>query len=88
MSTTITRDEWLKACHDVGFRAAEDDQSAVTVTEFAEMVNVGEQVAMRRLRQLVEAGRAVETRKRTLTHNRMVSRIAFRLVTDKPKKKR
>jgi len=58
----ITRDEWLKALKDVG--QDDDDQSALTVTEFRTMLNLKRNKAQSLLDALVAAKKAVRTTKR------------------------
>lgn len=89
MSTPIGRDEWLKALSDAGF-GTENDPDAITITEFAKMVGVGRLAAQARLEELVRTGKAVETKKWSLSASglrRGLSR-AFRLVETPPAKRR
>lgn len=59
----INRDEWLKAIDEAGM-ALEDDQSAVTIYEFAELFGLVPNTAWRHLEKLVKAGKAERTSKR------------------------
>lgn len=59
---SISRDEWLKALGDAGF-SQEDDQSAVTLSEFAALVGISRHVAAARLGALIAAGKAIKTKK-------------------------
>ena len=80
MSVTISRDEWLKALNEAGF-SAEHDEDAITVNDFAEMMGMTRDTADRRLRALVKAGKAAQTRKITQGRDgRTLSFIAFRLL--------
>ena len=86
MGSGITRDDWLQALEESGVKIV-DDRDAVTVLEFAELVGgLSHSGAMRRLRALEEAGRAVKTTKWSSRAGRRSLSTAFRLVT--PKKKR
>lgn len=83
MSATITRDEWLQALTEAGVHSAEDDQSALTTTEFAEMFGVTVSTAHSRLQLLVAAGKAQATRKwATNAYGRRIQYRAYRLVRD------
>lgn len=76
---TINRDEWLAALKDAGVPAdIEDDQSAVTSSEFGQMLGISHATAHRRLKALVEAGKAVRTTKRV----GMYPQPAYRLVKE------
>lgn len=75
----INRDEWLKAMQDAGL-SNEDDQDAVTVTEFAEMFDLHRATAERHLAKLESAGKAIRTRKRSAgIDGRRYSAVAYRL---------
>ena len=80
--TTITRDEWLKAMSEAGLTTHEvDDQSALTVPEFAEMMKCPRGTADTKLRALEHHGKAIKTRKTVLnSYGRLVSMKAFKLV--------
>ena len=89
MSVTINRDEWLKALTDAGV-TMENDPDALTVAEFQEMFGLTRSTSERHLRKLVAEGKAIETKKlmRTANNRRTVAHIAFRLLTEPPKKGR
>src|SRR5262245_15280371 len=75
----ITRDDWLRALQDVGWNDT-DERDAVTRKEFAAMLQIDFQAAVRRLEVLVDKGMAVEKRKReTDGLGRMKHVIAYRL---------
>jgi len=63
-SSGISRDEWLKAMQDAQIESSEDDQGAMTRTEFAALFGYSDGTAARRLGALVKAGKARETSKR------------------------
>lgn len=76
----INRDEWLKAMQDVGLRSETDDQSALTIDEFAELFQLPRTTAQHRLQALVSKGKAVETTKvKRTTNNRLITFRAFKL---------
>jgi hypothetical protein len=86
--TSISRDEWLKALSDAG-AGIQDDPSAITIAEFAQMFGLNWQAASRRLRLLVSKGQAIETRKvGTGRDGRRCDLIAFRLIDVNPKVKK
>lgn len=79
MSTTITRDDWLKALDDAGI-TGENDESALTVNEYAEMMGVSRCTAFSQLQRLVRLGKAAKTYKMgTTSYGRNIRYIAFRL---------
>lgn len=79
MSTTINRDEWLKALGDAGL-AGESDESAVTVNEFAEMFGIPRTTATGHLNILVRTGKAVRTQKHgTTAGGKHILFVAYRL---------
>ena len=80
----INRDEWLKALKDAGYEdPGVDDQSAITIAEFAAMMNIPEATASNQLRALVARGKAERTQKRQMnTYGRRVSYVAYRLTTE------
>lgn len=59
---SIAREDWLKAMADVGAPLT-DDRSAVTITEFGAMFGLRRAASGERLRRLLAAGLAQETRK-------------------------
>ena len=78
----ITRADWLKALSDVGWDDT-NDRSAVTRKEFAAMMQIDHQAAVRRLESLVERGLAEPTKKREAdATGRVNSVIAYRLKPD------
>lgn len=79
--TSINRDEWLAALAEAGFdRPDIDDQSAVTIAEFAAMVGIPEATASNQLRALVARGKATRTFKRKINaYGRRISYVAYRL---------
>ena len=81
MSAGISRDEWMKALTEAGLHDQEDDQAAVTVTEFAAMFGIHRLRAARQLEALAKAGKAHKTYKRTRTPDggRTFRYIAYRL---------
>ena len=86
MSTTITRDDWLNAIREAGIDDPVGDPDAVTAGEFAAMFGIDRNAAMRRLVQLVEAGKATRTTKRmTDVLGRSVSYPAYKLIQEPPK---
>jgi hypothetical protein len=79
----INRDEWLKALTEAGLEVHEDDQSAISIQEFADLFRVHYYTASRRLNQLVAKGKAVKTRKHTRgADGRRMSMVAYRLVQE------
>ena len=85
MSVSISRDEWLRALADVGFIEGENDEHAVTVAEFGQLIGLERTAATKRLRALVAAGKATETYKRVQAQSGQVVRCrAYRLI-DAPK---
>jgi len=79
---SITRDEWLKALAHANIASEEDDQEAVTATEFAALFQVPVTTARTRLRALVDRGLARETKKMasdTRGHRKQLT--AYRLTT-------
>ena len=86
MPTHISRDEWLKALTDAG---VEDDQGATTAGEFAALFGLNRLTAERRLKALEAAGKVTRTHKRSArTDGRIVTCVAYRLVTETRKKGR
>lgn len=77
----ITRDEWLRALTEAGVASPDvDDQDAVTIIEFQEMFGLPRNTAAFKLRALVTAGKATETRKVVLnSYGRRQSLKAWRL---------
>lgn len=83
----ITREDWLKALAEANIQT-ENDQQAVTVHEFAEMMGLTPWMAAYHLRNLHRNGRAVRTSKRgpdSLGRRRML--VAYRLIEPKAKQK-
>ena len=79
MSASISRDEWLKALTEAGLNE-EDDQEAVTIGEFAALLNVPVQTAQSQMNKLVRLGKARRTTKRGVTsYGRHISFTAYRL---------
>lgn len=60
----INRDAWLQALQAVGGDALEDDPDALTAQEFADLMGMARSTAQKRLRELVEAGKAQLVTKR------------------------
>ena len=88
MSAGISRDEWLKALHDAGVQAAEDDQSALTVYEFAAMMSVPLGTAAGQLRKLVALGRAKATSKWGVSSaGRRIQYRCYKLLAPEKKKR-
>lgn len=82
-SSGISRDEWLKAMQDLGMRAGETDQSAMTIMEFAEMFGLGRVTANKRLLALEQAGKARRVLKRmSSADGRNLTTVAYKLVTN------
>ncbi len=80
MNASISRDEWLKALNEAGYQDGQDDPTAITVPEFAQMLGVNRQAAIRRLNTLVATGKATRTRKWSrYTDGRSVLMLAFKL---------
>lgn len=80
--TTITRDDWLSALAEAGIGASgEDDQQAITVSEFASMMELPLGTSRDHLLALIRQGKAVATRKTTVNaYGRRLSYKAYRLV--------
>lgn len=75
----INRDEWLRALTEAQLSPI-DDQDAVTVPEFMALFSLTRSTADRRLRTLVEKGKATKTSKFTNgIDGRRVQAVAFRL---------
>jgi hypothetical protein len=64
-SKTVSHDIWTQALVDIG-EDMTDDQSAQTIHELALLWNVSHQTVEGRIIKLLDAGRAVQTRKRGL----------------------
>lgn len=87
MSSGISREDWLKALEDANV-PTENDQGAVTVQEFADMMGVTRWMAGYNLRKLLSQGRAVRTHKRAMdTGGRCKTHVAYRLVEPEAKRK-
>ena len=85
MSTNISKDDWLKAISDIGYETV-DDQSAVTIREYADMMGIPLGTASGHLRSLEKHGRAVKTTKRCASAaGRMLMHVAYKLVELKKK---
>jgi hypothetical protein len=85
----ISRDLWLRAVEESGLGVV-DDQGAITIAEFAEMFNppIHRSSATRRMRLLVQNGRAVQTKKNISDGTgRIYNQPAYRLVDETPTKK-
>lgn len=81
MSVTISHDEWRKALADAGIGGGVDDQSAMTVREWADIQKIPFNTARHQLDRLVLVGKAVRTYKMaTNEYGRRQQCIAFRLV--------
>jgi len=79
-SSGISFDAWTVALEQAGVSMV-DDQTAITVGEFAEQFDLTILTASRRLKNLVRLGKARRTTKRMVDSNgRMRSFIAFALV--------
>jgi hypothetical protein len=77
---TITRDDWLTAIEETRAHQADQDPGLVSYYEFAALMGITYGTAMKRLKELVAAGRAVRTTKRTVIANgRCLNVVAFRL---------
>jgi hypothetical protein len=81
MSSDISRDDWLKALDEAVNVTGQLDDSALTVLEFAKMCNIPEGTARNRLKLMVKAGKAIQTRKRS--HTSILAVTAYRLVPSK-----
>ena len=82
---SISRDDWLKAISDIGYDIV-DDQSAVTIREYAEMMKLPLATAAGHLRSLERHGRATKTTKRcAASSGRMLMHVAYKLVELKKK---
>lgn len=80
LSGGITREEWLKALSEVG-QFAEDDQGAILISDVMAMCKIKRHTAERRMRMMVEAGKAIKTHKRAVAGDgRVRHMVAFRLV--------
>ena len=80
MSDGISRDEWLKALSEAGL-PMENDESALTLLEFAELCNIPRTTAQGYLAKLVKAGKASPTWKMKATSSgAMIRHRAYRLV--------
>jgi hypothetical protein len=76
----ITRDDWLQALVEAQ-EPVEDDQDAVTITEFAQMFGLTRPVAAYRLRNMLLKGHVVRTFKRGHDgYGRYKTLAAYRLV--------
>ena len=77
----IQRDEWLRALSEAG-EPLINDQQAITVNEFAEMMQLSSRsTAERKLKRLVGAGHAIRTLTiRTNNYGRTNHLIGYRLV--------
>lgn len=62
----INRDEWLNAIAEAGIGVTADDQGAITIKEFSELLGIGRPRAEDRMRELMDKGLAVRTTKRIL----------------------
>lgn len=82
----ISRDEWLAALAEAGLEQV-DDQDALTVSEFAEMMGMTRYGATQRLNALVSAGKAIKTSKRLqrTTSGGAGTATAYRLIVPEPK---
>jgi hypothetical protein len=84
----ITRDEWLKALADAGVDHDADDQSAVTLPEFAAMLGVTRTTAAHRMQVLVRKGKAIRTHKWCANdYGRRIQYVAYKLVEEKKPRK-
>lgn len=75
--TTITRDEWLAALNE----AVEPENSdAITMREFADLLNIGRSSARARMARLVREGKAVTVSRTLVKMNGDRQRVpAYRL---------
>ena len=81
----ITRDDWLRAVKDVTASAAVPESDALTIKEFAQLMNIARDTATKQLLALITAGRAVATEKIILrTDGRRHKVRAFRLLPEPP----
>ena len=87
MTSGITRDDWLRALDEANV-PTENDQAAVTVQEFARMMDLTPWMAAYHLRNLHRNGRAVRTSKRGPdSRGRRKMLVAYRLIEPKAKLK-
>lgn len=77
---SITRDDWLRAVAEIG--ELEDDQEALSIQEYADLMGTDYINATRQLNRLAKAGKAEKTRKngRSPVDGRAVRFVAYRLV--------
>lgn len=81
MSTTINVNEWRRALAEAGLDE-ECDPEAITTSEFADSFGLKRTTAQHRLMALVDAGKAIVTKKRTRDSlGRTVLCTAYRLVS-------
>lgn len=82
----ITRDDWLRALEEANV-PTENDQGAVTIAEFAKMMDLTPWMAAYHLRNLHQNGHAVRTYKRGPdSRGRRKTLVAYRLVESKAKR--
>jgi predicted ArsR family transcriptional regulator len=77
--TAINRDEWLTALAAAEI-PLEDEQAAVSVLEFAEMMGLARQASKKRLEELVARGLARQTHKWSTCNGRRAHVKAYVLV--------
>lgn len=89
----ISRDEWMRALTEANEESererSAENQDALTVVEFGQMIGIQRCQAARRMNQLVAAGKAVRVFKRMRRSiGGSITVPAYRLVKAKPKAKR
>lgn len=78
--TKITRDDWLAALEETRANEVDRDPSLLSYDEFASLMGIARATAVKRLNELVEAGRAVRSVKRILAPDgRIRAVVAYRL---------
>jgi hypothetical protein len=83
MTTTITREEWLKALQDAEGPIEPADPDVLTVRELQTVFGVGRSATQERIARLMAAGKARATTKQLrASDGRMRIVPAYRLVRD------
>jgi hypothetical protein len=83
MTTTITREEWLKALQDAEEPVDAADPNVLTATELQAVFGVGRSATQERIARLIAAGKAKMTTKRVrFVDGRVYTVPAYRLVRD------
>lgn len=86
---SISREEWLTALNEAGFKDDEHDPESITVPEFAALMGMTRITAERRLKALVTVGKAKKAYKRVVRANGAPQTLpSYRLVKPEPKRKR